>query len=556
MWLNLLTLLMLVLITFFQSLQGLFSALLLFVLSVVSSVVAFSFYEDLYRGLLADWLPAEGQAIALMAIFLLTLTLLRLAVDFGIKGAVLMPMKIDRMGGGVLGFLVALVMTGTTVTAIQMLPADQQVLGFQRHRMTNSRLTTAGVWFAPDRFAVGLADVILNGSMSGKKARTGTFEEVHPDLLAEVDAYRSAGVPYAAKPGSIGLTVEQVWTPEAVVAADGKTPINPDPGNRFLALRVKQSGGASRVFTPLQMRMVATRANRVQYFILRAASSENEVPSAVQPLDRYMMATAPMNLVYEIPSNAAPWYLNFNNQAFAEITEKPPKDQTAPALTTPTSAAEPPKPADRPKPPAPVPTPVRNPVGRTHGADVADQPIVSDDLPGGIAITTNDATAEGAELARGRLRDCHIAIEMSKTSRLRTVGHVIKFDVPSGMKLVQVPLHRVAPGSLMGQAIDFAVRTLQQQWTLIDDAGGTYIPVGAVAIAKVNGTDFLEIQYHVGQENLASGHTLTKWKRITDQDLKSQPDAKLIFLYLVPPGKHIVYFDTGRQKPELDLKVE
>ncbi len=556
MWLNLLILLMLVLITFFQSLQGLFAALLLFVLSVVSSVVAFAFYEDLYNGLLADWLPGEGPAVALMAIFLLTLAVLRVGADLGIKGGVLIPHKIDRIGGGVLGFLVAMVMTGTAVTAIQMLPADQQVLGFQRHQMTNGRLTTAGVWFSSDRFAVGLADVILNGSLSGKEPRTGTFEEVHPDLLAELDARRSAGVPYAAKPGAIGLTIEQVWTPDAVVAGDGKTPLNPDPGNKFLALRVKQTGGVSKVFTPLQMRMVATRANRVQAFLLRAAGPESEIPAAVQALDRYMMATGPMNLVYEIPSNAAPWYLTLNNQSFAEITAKQLKDQSTPALGTPTPAAEPPKPAEKPKPAVPAAPQVRNPTGRTHGADVAEQPIVSEDLPGGITIATNDATGAGADLVRGRLQDCHIVMEMSKTSRLRTVGHVAKFDVPSGQKLVQVPLHRVAPGSLMGQAIDFAVRTLQQQWTLIDDAGGQYMPVGAVAIANVGGTDVMEIQYHAGQENLAAGHTLTKWRRITDQDLKTQPDAKLVFLYLVPPGKHIINFDTGRQKVDLDLKVE
>ncbi len=82
------------------------------------------------------------------------------------------------------------------------------------------------------------------------------------------------------------------------------------------------------------------------------------------------------------------------------------------------------------------------------------------------------------------------------------------------------------------------------------------MPVGAAAFANAGGSDILEIQYHVNQENLVSGHTLSGWRKITDSDLKSQPNAKLYFLYLVPPGKHIVAFDTGRRAVELDLKVD
>lgn len=554
MWLNLLVLLMLVLITFFQSLQGLFGALLLLVLSVISSVVAFGFYEDLYKGMLAQALPGEGQAVALMALFLVTLLVLRLITDFGIKGQVLFPQKMDRIGGALLGFFVALVMTGTTVTAIQMLPADQQVLGFQRHQMTNGKLATQGVWFGVDRFAVGLSSTILDGSLTGKTAREGLFEDLHPDLLADLDARRSAGVPSPAAPGSTKLKIEQLWSPDRVVSADGKTPLSPEAGAKFLAVRVSPSGSLPGAFTPLQMRIVGTRGNRVQEFLLRAASRGNDAPVEVQPLSRYQLGAVTMNLVYEIPSSATPWYMTFNSQGYVEISEKQLKEQAAPSLSNPTEA-ESPKAEDKPKPAAPTNPQVRNPTGRTHGADVTDQPVVSDDWPEGLAVASNEL-AGGPELVGSRLRDGHIVLDMSKTSKVKITGMVSRFDVPKGQKLVQVPLHRVIPGSLAGQAIDFAVKTLQQQWVLNDEAGGQYMPVGAVAIAKVGGTETLEIQYHVNQENLVAGHTLTKWRKISDQDLKTQPDAKLIFLYLVPPGKHIVQFDTGRQRADLDLKVE
>ncbi len=553
MWMNLLVLLMLVLITFFQSLQGLFAALIMLVLSIVSSVVAFGFYEDLYKALLAQWLPGEGQAVSLMVLFLLTLVILRLAVDLGIKGNVEIPQQVDRIGGGVVGFFVAMVMTGTAMTAVQMLPFDQQVLGYSRHEMTNGRLATKGIWFGADRFAVSLAGMILDGALTGKTPREGTFEDVHPDLLADLDARRSAGVPSASKPGEMSLSVEQVWSPDHVVGADGKSLINPEAGTKFLAVRVKPSGGVPGAVTPLQIRLVGLRANRVQPFLPRAASADNDVPAAVEPLGKYTIASgSAVNLVYELPSSAKPWYVDFNSQARAEISEKALKEQATPVLATP-AAAEPPRKEDT---PAPAPKPqVANPRGRTHGADVAEQPIISDDFPEGLAIASNEL-AGGPELVGTRLKDGHIVLPMSKTSKVKMVGMISRFEVPKGLKLVQVPLHRVAPGSLAGQAIDFAVRTLQQQWALNDDAGGQYIPVGAVAIAKTGAGETLEIQYHVNQENLMAGHTLTQWRKITDADLKGQPDARLIFLYLVPPGKHITAFDTGRAKVELDLKVQ
>jgi hypothetical protein len=558
MWLNLLVLLMLVLITFFQSLQGLFAAMILLVLSVISSVVAFGFYEDLHKGLIAQWLPGEGQAVSLMVLFLVTLLVLRVVLDTAIKGNVLLPQRANRIGGGILGFFAAMVMTGTAVTAIQMLPFDQEVLGFSRAQVVGGRLVTRGVWFGADRFAVGLAGTILDGSLTAKTPRSGTFEDIHPDLLADVDARRSAGVPAPQKPNAVSLSVEQVWSPEKVMGSDGKTPINPESGRKFLAVRVNLGGDLPPAFTPQQMRMVGVRANRVEQYILKAASAENDVPVEMPPLSRYGSASGTMNLVYEIPAvyGTAPnkaWYVTFNGEGMGEVTESQLKEQSAPALSTPGAAtsAEPKKDA---KPAAPPKPQVKNPLGRTHGADVTDQPIVSEDWPLGLSVASNEI-AGGAELVSSRLKDGHIVLQMSKTSTSKIIGFVSRFEVPKGMKLVQVPLHRVSPGSLMGQAIDFAVRTLQQQWALLDDAGGQYLPAGAVAIASVGGAEMLEIQYHVNPENLVAGHTLTKWRRISDADLKS-PDAKLFFLYLVPPGKHVISFDTGRQKVDLDLKVE
>ncbi len=250
MWLNLLALLMLVIITFFQSLQGLFAALILFVLSVISSAVAFGFYENLYTGLLAKWLPAEGEAVALMAIFLVTLLILRLVTDFGIKGNVPMPPKVDRIGGGLLGFFTAMVMTGMAMTSVQMLPFDRQILGFSRYQTVNGKMMTSGLTLGPDSFATGLARVILDGSLCGKSAEAGTFQENHPDLLAEFDARRSAG-PLDKGVMDDSISVERMWWPDRLGDA------NAPSGTKFLAVRANAAGASA--FTPAQIRLVVRR---------------------------------------------------------------------------------------------------------------------------------------------------------------------------------------------------------------------------------------------------------------------------------------------------------
>lgn len=534
MWLNLLSILMLVLITFFLALQGTFSAMIMLVLSVISAAVAFGFYEDLYTGLVAQWLPGEGEAVSLMALFLITLLVLRLAVDMAIKGNVVLPTRIDRTGGGVLGFVAGMMMTGVAMTGVQLLPFDHEVLGFARNESVGGKLATNGLFLGTDRFAVGFARILLDGSLSGKSVQEGQFEEVHPDYLGQVDARRSAG-PLTNGANEASLAVEQMWWPDRI-GSDA-----PQSG-KFLGVRVKPSG--IRAWTPAQFRLVVYEGGRLQQFVPVAAGAGDDL-ARVEPLQRFGPPKV-LDLVFEVPANVtAPWYVSYNSWAKAEIGETKAKEAAAPPMAAPGEDA--PKEPAKPKPQASS--------GRTHGADVTEDPVVRVELPYGITIPRselNDIETRGRSLVNG-----HVVLPTAKLEKSGiTVGGITRFEVPRDMRLVQVPLHRLMPGSLAGQAIDFTLRTLQQQWVLEDDAGQRYMPVGALAIAKVGGQEFLEIQYHASQENITAGHTLAGWRRIQDNDLKQQPDAKLVFLYFVPPGKKIVKFDTGRGEQDLNLDVK
>ena len=69
MWLSLFTVVLILTITFFQGLQGLFSALITCVLTILAAGLAFGFYEDLYLGLLLIFASASGVGPFIYTLF-------------------------------------------------------------------------------------------------------------------------------------------------------------------------------------------------------------------------------------------------------------------------------------------------------------------------------------------------------------------------------------------------------------------------------------------------------------------------------------------------------
>jgi len=549
MWLNLLVLLMLILITFFQALQGLFSALILLVLAVISSVVAFGFYEDLYRLLIVEWQPEHGEAMALMGIFLVTLILLRLLVDFVIKGNVSFPLKADRAGGAVLGFLAAMIMTGTTATAIQMLPFGHEVLGFARYREANGRIARSGLLLGVDGFASGLAELIVDGSLSAKRAGEGKFREIHPDLLAEIDWKRSVGpFPERQTVPKGSARVVQVWQPNQLVAADRKTKLSPPAGKSFLGVRLNISGNAlRRSFTPAQVRLVAWRGNRTHQYIPRGAGDTKSEPIEVRPLERFSVG-ASMDFVFEVPANVTPWFVEFKRWCRAEITKEQLDEGVVPAyragLIMPEQTQAPQKPARK---PAKKPE-VRRPAGRVHGASLAfdQRPQFSDKLP--RVLPRNELLGQDADISGGVFRSGHVVVDLTDARIVPAALGVSRLKVPDGKRLLQVPLREVFAESLIGRAIAITVKTLRHQWKVVDDLGNPYTPVGLVAIAKSGGRRILELQYW--PDSLGADRRVGQFRRLKDDDFR-QPDAVLVYFYLVKPGRRIVKFDTGRAETDL-----
>lgn len=209
MLLILLTTILVLAIAFFQVTQGLFSALMMTVLSLVSLIVAFNYYEPLAR-LLYPYQPASADGIALVVIFVVVLLALRILGDRFIKRNVVMGLWVDRIGGGALGILTGMLLVGVLAVVMQMLPWGESILGY-RPFDDSLRRSQRLYLFAPDDFVVGTVRA-LSGQSLGSRAGFG-YGSVHDDLLRELFCARNT----AGRGGRIdartdALTVEGAYS--------------------------------------------------------------------------------------------------------------------------------------------------------------------------------------------------------------------------------------------------------------------------------------------------------------------------------------------------------
>jgi len=197
-------------IAFFQSLQGIYSALIMTILTVVCAVFALGTYEPLAE----DWLytrqPAYADAIMLVALFALPLIVLRIIADLTLRRNVVLGIWADRIGGGALGLVTGMTLIGMLTLALQMLPLGPGVITywpFDHSLQRNQRL-----WpFRPDEFVLGLYNTVAAGGFSGGY----DLSEQHDNLAMELFCARNdAGLGGSREARVRSMRVDQSWEAE------------------------------------------------------------------------------------------------------------------------------------------------------------------------------------------------------------------------------------------------------------------------------------------------------------------------------------------------------
>ena len=166
-------------IAVYQVVQGLFSAIIMMMLTILSAAVAFEYYEALARALLYDSQPAHAEAACLITLFVLPLLGLRFGFDRLVRHNVVMSMWVNRIAGGAVGLVTGLVLAGVLCTALIMLPVGESFMGYTSH----DQALEPDQGLFPVTFTLGLVDGLSRLGLSGQTP----FTDRHPDF--ELDAF-------------------------------------------------------------------------------------------------------------------------------------------------------------------------------------------------------------------------------------------------------------------------------------------------------------------------------------------------------------------------------
>jgi len=572
MLLKVATLILVLLITFSQSMTGLFSATIMFLLAVISAGIAFGTYESLNNALLGKYIGDYGHAAALVGIFLIVLIVTRLLADALIKKNLEFPGIIDRLGAILFGFGSAMILTGVLAIGVQLLPFDAEILGYNRLVRVDARSgepiegggssdpysvryeARSSLWPSPDGFTVRVVSMLSAHSFSSKTS----FSDLHPDFLEELQLVRSSPQKESRRtvPPDV-LRVKAVWPLENDDQLEGGRAAQRAPEDHWLCVRaqidspkeVVDSDGSQR-FSLMQVRLVGWDAGPKKGHpnqhtpvgvALRVMEDTPVGDHRVLAQDRPLMVPQgegdrQVDFVFEVPKSFAPWFLAYKRGGQAEISERmvragAPQPKIVEAVTE--------------DGPPPVPTSgTEELVAGRHfhsGQSGFDRKLPVD-------FESDWLRPAGGELdlSGNRFRQGHATADWPLYEAEPSVA-VSNFLVPPGMQLFQLSVTRDEARSIFGRALRFARETVAQ-YRVLDEQGNYYFRIGEIRIASIGGQQKVEIQYWPQTE--MPERCIHSPRLIQDTNLTG--DYTLIYLFLIPEGKTAANFHTGDRIRKLE----
>ncbi len=589
MWLSLLLVALIIGISIRQATQGLFSSLIMLVLTLSCAATAVGTYEWIAIQWVAPmWRPSFAMSISLALAFAVPLIVLRLLFDKVIKRACLLPAIVDRAGAGICGVITAMTIVGVLALALQMLPFhDGSILGFSRVTPIRPDPTGAdssasesaeerSLLLSPDKFVVKVAAMLSAGIFSSEL----DFHEHNPNLTQVIGwvGATHGGVSRYAPPGSMSIIatqeVDTVYRlkPGDARSGEGPTyePIPPTAGKTLRMVRVRLSNKARDEnktvnFTLRQFRMVGRQGKSgplEQYFPVAIQQEDANDPTnrhirlkglykATPVIDEVFAPRGggmEIEMVFELPESFLPTFLEYKRSARqaigpAEAKSSSDSSATAPVIPTSSKASDTPPPASRRasrrshRSTSSDAPPTRRRKGNVRGVTVKEGGTrFSDELP--ITLTSYRGL-KNADVKRGAMVSGHLIADYNNQAE-GSDPPVAKFHVPADKRLLQFEGEKLQAGSTLGKALSFAVATLQNYFVQ-DERGRRYKVTGKYAIADVNGTKTIEVQYFSNPVGAIGG--MGKFSKINEKTLKR--DDRFVLLFLVDPGATIVRFSTG-----------
>lgn len=187
MILQCIVLLFILLVTMFMAAEGPLTAILVLASAIFASGLAMGVYEPASH-LMMGWRPGFARGVSFLLVFFIGFSLIRSLFDFLVRGEIDLPLWPSRIAAGVVGFFVGMIIIGSVVIGVEMLPLPTTILGFNRYPdgIFQKAGNSSGLWLAPDAFTITIWDSLSGGAFGGSPA----FAEVHPDLSRELYGLR------------------------------------------------------------------------------------------------------------------------------------------------------------------------------------------------------------------------------------------------------------------------------------------------------------------------------------------------------------------------------
>jgi hypothetical protein len=265
-----------------------------------------------------------------------------------------------------------------------------------------------------------------------------------------------------------------------------------------------------------------------------------------------------LDVVFEVPEDFKPWYIEFKRGARVELSEKLSRKEPMDPIVSGSakesareaadeSGKEPAKEAGKQekgtkasKDKAPPVEVGAAPGGRTHVADaIKERTGVSAELP--VPLNAKDSQV-GQHLRSGKLYEGHFAVDIPEDGG-DGGEQITEFYVPKDKRMVQIGAEQTIPLSMLGTALNYAAKVAAQVRITATD-GRQFFAQGVYSAARVSGKLVFEIQYWPEAE---VPERLKEPLRLTASVMKqAKPsERKFGYLFLVDPGVEITSFSTG-----------
>ena len=181
MILQFIVLLFIILFALYMANEGPLSALLLLCASFFASTLAMGVYQAWANPIL-NHRPDFAYGVTFLLVFFLAFSLIRTAFDYLIRGDVELPLWPGRIVGGAFGFFTAMILVGTVMAGVQMLPLPRSILGYSRYDTAADLASNSpsGLWLDPDGFVTSLWGMVSGRSMGGH-----SFSKYNPQPLRQ-----------------------------------------------------------------------------------------------------------------------------------------------------------------------------------------------------------------------------------------------------------------------------------------------------------------------------------------------------------------------------------